>query len=242
MPGGSALRAALASCALLAGAGCNGGGRIELVSLDYRSIDPPAPHPQRIDLDECYWWAEEDGQVHVAMQRRGGVPLLGPAAAWRLQLSLVLEKLPSGEGRNYTVGRRELRGVLRVGAAEARYESVTGIVALYREGDDGLRGSVRLLASRQVSQVIAGFGAPHRQVILGTFEAVRDETRGRAIETDTEIRGWERPPDARNNDPPMTPMSTDNATNKYYPCRSVSCVDRLLLDRTGADLRYQRPG
>ncbi len=190
------LVAILVLCA--AATGCNGHGRLELVPLNYRSIDPPAARVVRLDVDRCYWWSDESGQVWVAMEtaRR---PLFGVFGEFVFQLSLVLERLPAGEGRNYTVARRELRALARFALTEGRFVSAAGIVALYREEHDRLRGSFRLLARREVSKLLGGWGRPSSYLMQGTFEAVHDEQRGRRIAAATESQGWQRAP-------PRTPI------------------------------------
>ena len=42
-------------------------------------------------------------------------PLLGAIGPFRFQMSLVLDKLPAGTERTYTVAKRELRALARLG-------------------------------------------------------------------------------------------------------------------------------
>ena len=126
--------------------GCAGGGQVQLVSLDFSSIDPPPARVAVVPLDRCYWWTDEAGQVWVAMERTPP-SLMGDLFRFEFQLSLVFEKLPAGEARNYTVRGRELRARMSFGPGEARFVSTAGIAALYRArgdlrgGDEHLRGS-----------------------------------------------------------------------------------------------------
>jgi hypothetical protein len=172
-------------------AGCSGHGRVELVSLTYTSIDPPAPRVARIDLDHCYWWTDAAGQVWVAMEREFR-PLFGEFGRFHFQMSLRLERPPSGKARNYFAGKRELRAWVLVGPIQNRLTSAAGIVALYREPGDHLRGSFRLLTRRVVNRWLGGWGRPSSYLMLGTFEAVHDEDRGRRIAAASESFGWER--------------------------------------------------
>jgi hypothetical protein len=178
---------------LLALTGCRGGGHVDFVALNYKAIDPPAPRITRVDMQECYWWTDADGGLWIAMQR-ADVPPLQPKLAFRFQLSLALEKLPAGRARNYSIGERELRSCARLGPWESRFTARRGIAALYRESDDSLRGNLRVEATRVTARWLGGWGRPTRYLMLGSFVAVRDEQRGRAITEATESAGWEREP------------------------------------------------
>ncbi len=171
--------------------GCAGGGRVEIATLDFRAIDPPAPRFAHVDLDRCYWWTDEQGQVWIAMER--DQPLIVRPEHFIFQLSLVLEKLPAGRERNYLVNKRELRGVAKVGPAEGRYISLNGIVALYREPGDRMRGSFRLEVAQE-SLGLLGWSSPRRQLMMGSFVAVPDTGRGKTVAAGTESPGWERAP------------------------------------------------
>jgi hypothetical protein len=186
----------LGAVGLLLLAGCRTPGRVQLTALDFRNIDPPRAAFQEIKLDRCYWWTDDAGQVWIAMTR--DKPWLLGAEYFRFRLSLVLERLPRGKARNYLVSKRELRGVARFGPAEARLVSKGGVVALYREGEDRLRGSFRLQVRHQSPALlgVGGWTKPRQFLVLGTFDAVRHEERGRQIADETESQGWDRPPPA----------------------------------------------
>jgi hypothetical protein len=89
-----------------------------------------------------------------------------------------------------------LRAVARFGPAQSRFESLSGVVALYRQAGDRLRGSFRLQVAREVQQWLGDWSRPSRYLMMGTFEAVPDEQRGRRIAQETEAVGRERPPSA----------------------------------------------
>lgn len=176
---------------LIALPGCAGGGRMELSALNYRAIDPPAARAYPLDFDHCYWWTDDSERVWVAMDcvRR---PLVGPLGPFVYQMSLVLEKLPAGRARDYAVREPTLRAVSRFGPLESRFVAPVGIVSLNRQPGERLRGSFRLLAQREVSQVLGGFGAPASYLLQGTFQAVHDAQRGQPIVAATESQGWGR--------------------------------------------------
>ena len=181
----------LGATLLLLVLGCTGSGRLEFASLDFRTVDPPAPRVSPVSVQECYWWTDPDGQVWIAMQSRRTAFLI-PKLRFHFQLSLALERLPAGRARNYKLGRRELRVRVRFGPWESRFSSQTGIAALYRERGDRLRGSVRVQTSRVSMRWLGGWGKPVRYLMLGSFTAVHDEQRGRAIVEATESGGWGR--------------------------------------------------
>lgn len=178
-------------------AGCQGRGHVQIAALNFQAIDPPAGPPPRfsqLDLDRCYWWTDEEGHVWIAMERDQRSLVLGELGHMRFQLSLALGEPPAGRARDYRVSRRELRIAARLGPAQSRWTSLSGIVALYREPQDRLRGSFRLDVAREVQQLLGGWGRPARFLIMGTFMAVHDEAAGRRIAADTESLGLERGP------------------------------------------------
>ncbi len=180
----------------LFGCAAGGSGRVMLAALNFQAIDPPEGPPPtftQLDVDECYWWTDESERVWIALRHQGPRLLIEPD--WRLdfRMSLRLEGLPAGRARNYVVARRELRATARLGPTQSRFISLSGVVALYREGGDRLRGSYRLEAAREVQQVF-GWSRPMRYLLMGTFTAVRDPARGRPIAEASEAPGREREP------------------------------------------------
>lgn len=180
-------------------AGCQGSGQVQITALNFQAIDPPAGPPPRfwqLDLDRCYWWTDEAGHVWVALERDQRSLVLGEMGHMRFQLSLALGEPPAGRARDYRVSRREMRVAARFGPAQSRWTSLSGIVALYREPQDRLRGSFRLDVAREVQQMLGGWGRPTRYLMMGTFMAAHDEAAGRRIAADTESLGLEREPPA----------------------------------------------
>ena len=133
----SLLLTALMAC------GCAGKAHLEFASLSFKAIDPPAPRVSKLDLSECYWWTDDDGQLWIAMEKN--------RTAWfdrklrlEFQLSLALEKLPAGRARNYKLGPREIRTRIKFGLWESRFSSHLGVAAVYRESGDQIgRASCR---------------------------------------------------------------------------------------------------
>lgn len=172
-------------------AGCAGDGKIELVSLDYRSIDPPAPRVFELSLDRCVWWTDAGGRLWLSMDR--DMPsIFGPVGRVRFEMSIRLEKLPSGRARNYSLAADEVRARIRTALGETRLTSISGILAIYREGADRLRGTFRFQANRYTLQVLGGWGRGARFLLLGHFTAVPDMGGGEAVARATEDSGFER--------------------------------------------------
>ena len=176
---------------LAAGSGCTGHSRLEFIPLSCRTVEPPPARTTALRAGRCYWWQDEYGQVWVAMEHENR-SALGRYASFALRLSLVLDKLPAGRARDYTLTRRSFRGVFRSPTGESRFISTAGAATLQSPSGNRLRGSFRLLGQRQASRVLGDWGPPSSYLIQGTFEAVRDEVRGGRILADTESQGWGR--------------------------------------------------
>lgn len=175
-------------------AGCSS-GHLEVVHLNFREIDPPAALPARISLDECRWWTEEDGALRIALRRTWNIPFA--PTPFVLSLALDLEKLPAGKARNYEIAREMFRGAMKGGPIESRMYSTRGVLALYREPGNRLRGSLRVAVSRVTAQLLGGWSRPAPQVVQGTFTAVFDPKRGREIRAAAELpRATTTQPDA----------------------------------------------
>ena len=186
---------------LYACSGCHRAGQVEIASLNYVAIDPPAPRVARVGLDHCYWWTDEQGRVRIAMERDQPW-VLGPAHVehFVFQLSLTLEKPPAGKSRNYLLSKRQMNGAARFGPAHSRFVSAAGIVALYREPGDRMRGSFRIRVARQGLQLLGGWSPVSRHLMSGTFIAKHDEERGQQIATQVAEDGWRSP----NEQPPQS--------------------------------------
>jgi len=179
--------------ALLAAGGCVSGGRIELASLDFRNIDPPAPHVVTLRVADCCWWTDARGDLWIAMHRAQHVPLR-PRLRFELDLSLRLADPPAGRARNYKLDRDSLRMRVGIGPWQLRFSSIVGIAAVYRERGNRLRGSVRTHATRVTSQLLGGWGKPSGYLLMASYTARHDERRGREIARRTEADGWQRKP------------------------------------------------
>lgn len=174
----------IAACAVACGvtllAGCTGGARLEIASLDYSAIDPPAARFSVVVIDRCHWWTDDADQVWVAFERRT-TPFWLPTGEVTFQMYFVLEKPPAGRARYYAIAKKEMRAGLRVGPLSARFAPLTGVALLERQHDEQMRGSFRMAVRREVSQLLGGWSRPSSQLMQGTFVATHDPQRGKAI-------------------------------------------------------------
>ncbi len=165
-------------------------GQLLVTSLRFDAIDPPSADVGRIDLQEAYWWEDDEGSLWVAARR----PYRGWTGrnAGAVELSLRLAAPPRGRARNYTMSRETLRLRGEFGPLDVRFESKRGIAALYRLAGDRYRCRFRALTTRETRQVVGGWGRPTRHLVMGECVAVHDPRRGQKIATATESLGWER--------------------------------------------------
>lgn len=199
----------LSAVALAMLCGCDGQGRVEYTSLDFANIDPPGTRVSRHDMPHCYWWTDDREQLWIAMERHDA-SLLGTAFSTQARIVFVLERAPTGRGRNYLVGKREMRGAATFGLVEVSYVAQQGIMGINRDSSTSaeLRGSFRIQTALSVSQMFGGWGRPSSVLMFGEFTAVRDQRRGRRIVERAGLDTWEeqtRPPTSQ-------PTSTQPAT------------------------------
>ncbi len=200
--------AGLASVVLLAG-GCSGSACLWLVQVEPERINPGLPLVARTDLPQAFFWANERKELCLAMSQ--GVE----SGRATLDLSLVLEDLPAGQGKRYRADRRTLRAVIRQRGTAKRYASYRGIVSVWLEedGSDVLEGRFRIWANEQEYKLWMDFWAGNREVLLlGEFRAVRDQQRGQAVLSRTEVEELKRgPPVGRPRPVTGPPLATQPA-------------------------------
>jgi hypothetical protein len=216
------VRVLILPSALWAGWGCTGGGQVELTALDYQMIDPPAAKMAKMDVDRAFWWQDAEGYVWIGLERVTA-PLFGRFGTFSFQHSFAVDRPPASKrGRNYILGTREFRARYKLGPSESRFVSRTGILALYPEPGDRMRGTFKLEAMRQTSRLLGGWGPATRYLLMGSFVAVHDAGRGEAIATATESNGWDRGPRATSQParlirPARRPATTSSPTTQPAP-------------------------
>jgi hypothetical protein len=189
---GLALGAMAASLAV----GCSGSGVAQFVSILPTEIDPPATSVWRMDAQQCYWWTDEAGELNVAMTCTRNNLLLGTFGRLDFDISFVLGDPPAGSGRNYPVQQRETRSIFVSALQNQRLISNAGIVGVNVRDDGTLRGSFRTWMVPVADAMSLSFLPQQTGPLLcfGTFQAVKDEARGKAIRARCEAGGWVRPP------------------------------------------------
>lgn len=165
--------------------GCRGSGRIEFASLDFRTIDPPGPRSQSLDLDRATWWVDEHERLWIVAELRQSVPFF-PDLKFVWLASLRLEGLPAGRAREYALHADSWRAVVDLSGFGARYHSLRGIAAVYQDGSDHLRVHFRMEGAREGAQLLGGWGRPNRYLISGHMDCVRDDGTGPALAAATE--------------------------------------------------------
>jgi hypothetical protein len=175
---------------------CNGSGVVRLVSLNASAIDPPPPEVWQFTAQESYYWLDDAGDLNLAMKCKRSNLFLGRFGDVELNISFVLDKPPAGLGRDYKIHERENRTALSSAVANMRFSAYMGIVSVIRKGPKQFKGSFRLLMHTFSEQQFFAFlsNNPGGVVCFGTFDAIEDARKGKAIRDLSEAGGWQRPP------------------------------------------------
>ena len=191
---------------------------MRFVSLQSKEIDPPTTEVWQFPVQECYWWVDDAGDLNVAMRCPRHNPMLGKYGRLDLDVSFVLDKPPAGSGRNYRIGNRETRTLFASALQNLRLISTSGIVGVTMRDNGVLRGSYRLWMRPQIETDLFAFFPrdPGALLCFGTFQAVKDEKRGRAIRARCESGGWDRGPRPTTR-PTSQPAATQPAATQPAP-------------------------
>jgi hypothetical protein len=205
--------------------GCAGSGTVQFVSLHTSEIEPPPATAFRLDAKECCWWLDENGELNVAMNCKIRHLLLGKYGRADFDMSFVLGPPPAGSGRNYQLHQYETRTRFVSALASQRWLSQNGIAGVTVRDDGTLKGSFRVWMIPQTELQMMSF-LPDRQgpmLCFGTFQAVKDEVRGKAIRSRSESGGWGRPTRKRGN--AVTQPTTQPAAT--MPAASQAAVGQI---------------
>ncbi len=184
-----------ATACLYASVGCTGSATIHTMPLlrqDFPATEPPAV---TIRPDQAYYWIDEQERLNIAL--RWHVPsLLGSMYEYDWETSLVLEGMPAGSERLYRLGADALRMSVSHGPVHFRGISFTGVAVIHAPSNGVLRGRFHATVRQQQFNVLTGWSPPLPRsplhVMAGTFDAVNDPVRGKAIRERTEADGLTR--------------------------------------------------
>ncbi len=165
---------------MLASVGCAGNASVHMIPVSSRKISMTGALVVRIDPNKCYFWLSEQGEICIAMGRAKR-SILGSAFDREFALSLVLEGLPAGWGRQYRVDRKTLRVRRDAGFTHTRAASLSGLAAVYDYGEKQLRGRFRIAAKQQSYSVLTGWAGDRSVLYVGEFRAIRDRAAGEKI-------------------------------------------------------------
>jgi hypothetical protein len=180
---------------LLAAGGCSGGGNVRIVPLNRTDFTQREPLVQEVPVREACYWTGENGELNVGLRFHAG-SLLGQAFAYDWQMSLVLDGPPAGSARLYNLRNNAVRIVQTAGADHRRSRTWSGIAVVHSPGGGRLKGRFHVTVREQIFTLLSGWQPPPLQapmmIVIGEFDAVHDEARGRAIREATEAGGLER--------------------------------------------------
>lgn len=176
---------------LLALSGCRGHGVVHLVPTGTARISMTKPLLVEIHPTECYYWVTDENQLCIAM-RQIKHSLFGERGRQEFILSMVLEGVPAGVGRNYRANRRTMRAHRHQGLSHSRIASFAGIVGVWDFDQRKLRGRFRFSAKQQTYSVLTGWRSDRGVLLIGDFTAIPNRKAGEALLARTEERGMER--------------------------------------------------
>ncbi len=177
-------------------AGCTGSADIRFVSLHPKEIDPPETEVRQYQAQECYWWTDDAGDLHLAMKCARHDLLLGKLGRVDLDVSLTLGKPPAGRARNYDATAGKARALFFTPLQSVRLNSVTGIISVVMDDDGTMHGSFRIWMNTRAELQVLAF-LPHNpgpMLCFGTYRAVEDAQRGAAIRAACESVNNRQPP------------------------------------------------
>lgn len=173
--------AQVAACALgVACCGCVTGGEADFVEMNFKRISAEGALVERVSLSNASWWVDEGEAVHVALGSESPA-LLGAGSGEQFDMSIVVSGLAAAGARDYPVTNETLRACHQVGANHTRYASMHGIVALWFEPGNVLRGRYRIVAIKELFHILTGWTKVGQVVAVGEFVARPDHGEGKNV-------------------------------------------------------------
>ena len=185
------------------------------------SVEPTDAKILTIEADECYWWVENDGILHVAARGRTK-SLLGPHLDRDFDLSFVLGPASRGSGKDFSATSETARGMIRTASGIYRMRSAYGIVGIEHRPGNRIVGAYRMFVGLQGVKYLGGWTQPNSFVLFGNFTAEENADRGREILRATEEDGFERtsrsgPPDRFSRSRPAPATRTIQPSTRPAP-------------------------
>ena len=195
---GLVLRTVVAGvCLILAmsAIGCTGHGTVHMVPFMRSDFSPTERPIVTTQVSEAYYWLDSSGKLNLAL-RHHAPSLLGKVFESDWQMSMILDGLPAGAERLYTLDTRSVRIRYNQGPAHQRFASFAGVAVAGAPKNGAMNGRFHVTVRGQQFGVISGWSPPLQRgpliVMVGTFTAVENATRGRAILENTESDGFDR--------------------------------------------------
>ena len=176
---------------VVAWAGCTGQAGFELISLRMHDLNPALPQSTRFRASECYYRVDAEGKIRVAM-RYQNLAWFGPLSRVTFTLSFLLEEPPAGRARNYRLGGESVRGWAMAGPEAHRLRSTHGIAVIYDVREHTLRGRFRCYVRHQKGSLLTGWRGNALLLLMGEFDAVKNEERAGELEAESEAGDWAR--------------------------------------------------
>lgn len=225
--------------------GCGGSADLSFVSLHTQAIDPPRVEPYELRAQECYWWHDSDGDLCLAMRSHQANVFLGRVGDVDVELSFVLGKPPAGSGRDYPLGPRGVRTIIRSAMQNQRYNTMSGVMCVLVKPGDEMHGSFRIWMSPMNELGLLSFlpGKPGPLLCYGRFKAIKGAGSGQAILARTEA-GAIRPPKAASAQPaPPTftaaPSASQTPAQTPTPTRTPSQTSTMTPSNPSAPPKPQ---
>lgn len=184
---------------LISGFGCSGSATVQFVSLHASEIDPPPAKVFRYESQETYWWIDSEGKLNIALRCKKRNAFLGRFGVQDFVMSIMPGEPPAGSGRNYAIRRRDVRAVVDSALQRQRLNAYAGVLDVLVDDARHVHGSFRIWMrpQRQPNLLSILPQRPGNLLCFGTFKAVLDARRGRALRAVCESQGRARPPTRR---------------------------------------------
>ncbi|GAG24041.1 unnamed protein product, partial [marine sediment metagenome] len=170
--------------------GCTGWAKFNLIPIDQGRISKSAPLIVELRAAECYYWIAGE-RISIALADEN-ISLIGEWGKKSVVGSIVLDGLPAHESRDYRLDRNSIRGKLRHGPKHVRFASLSGVLALWLDGENRIKGRLRAFARQQHFNVLLGWTGNRQVLLVGDFVAVRNQERTEEIVRSSETGGMAR--------------------------------------------------